>query len=312
MSNIELASAHIVDDALPERQHLAVVERHIGKAHVTFIGVEHEVPPQSYPWQHIRRHIERAGADGTVVLEYFPPELEQTIYRHPLLGGYARRYSAHAGITHFFGGVARIAAQTQKKIIVLDPANTATFQVLYLHLPLAAIALGTGWMGYEALQKVNLRARWREQAKAASAAMGAKWSQQHRRSGNLLQRLAAATLLLAGLEGVAWFLQDTRYQRSSQPLYRDYALHMRDMRWVTIAEGLSRYCAQHDHPIVVLYPPAHLFDGILHYLDHPEQRKKKYRFYFRLLPGVVKAIRVYKWEREDWGLVKHQPITLND
>jgi hypothetical protein len=289
MSNIEMGNAQIADRTPPESQPLAIVERYVGNTHVTLIGVEHEVSPQSYPWQSIRRYIEHLGEQGAVALEYFPSELEQTIYRHVLLGWYARRYAAHAGITHFFGGVGHIAAHTQHEIIVLDPANTAAFQMLYLHLPLAAIAMGTSWWCYEVLHTMN-------------------GSIQRRGRSKLLQRLLAATLLTTGLGGVAWFAQDTPYRRFLQPLYRDYAVHMRDMRWVTIAQGLAQYCQQHEHRVVVLYPPAHLLDGITHYLDHPEQRKRKYRLYAKFLPGITKAIRAYRWDGDQWRLVKYERI----
>ncbi len=59
----------------------------------------------------------------------------------------------------------------------------------------------------------------------------------------------------------------------------------------------------------MLYPPAHMIDGVLHYLNYPEQREKKYRIYSKLLPGITKAIRSYKWESGHWRLVESEPIT---
>ncbi len=81
------------------------------------------------------------------------------------------------------------------------------------------------------------------------------------------------------------------------------------MRWVTIAQGLAQYCDNNDHHLAVLYPPAHIIYGILHYLNHPEERKKKYWIYSRILPGITKAIRAYRFESGRWKLVKSKPIT---
>jgi hypothetical protein len=286
-TTIDTGNAPRVEDTSSALQPLIIVERSLGNAQVTLVGVEHEAAPHSYPWSAIRKVIERQEAPGALVLEYFPPELEHTIYRHKLLGRYARRYAAHAGINHFFGSVADIAADTHHPVIILDPANTVAFQLLYLHFPLAALALGAGWWWYDTRKALHKRSRWGKRA-------------------------LAGMLFSAGLGGVAWGVQDTRYRHLLQPLYREYALHMRDMRWVTIAQGLAQYCEQQRRHVVVVYPPTHMLDGIVHYLDHPEQRKKKYRFYAAVLPGITKAIRTYRWERDHWRLVQHAPITPND
>ncbi len=136
-------------------QKLSIVERKLAGSHVTFIGVEHHAPPNSYPWQKIQQYIQHSGEGGKIVLEYFPPELEQTIYNHPILGGYAKLYSRYAGITRFFDEVGSIAAKAQREVIVLDPANNAVFQLLYLHLHLASVGLGSGWGVRERLQRIK-------------------------------------------------------------------------------------------------------------------------------------------------------------
>ncbi len=128
-----------------EPQPLVRVERHLGQAHITLLGVEHDAVPQSYPWPVIHHALADMGAHGRVALEYFPPELEQTIYQHTVLGRYARHYAGHAGITPLFGGIARLVPHTQQEILVLDPTNSAAFQLLYSHLPLAALAAGAAW-----------------------------------------------------------------------------------------------------------------------------------------------------------------------
>ncbi len=272
-----------------EPQPLVHVERHLGQAHLTLLGVEHDAAPQSYPWSVIQHTLAAMGTQGCVALEYFPPELEQTIYRHAVLGRYARAYAGHAGITPFFGGIAHLVTHTQQEVLVLDPANSAAFQLLYLHLPLAAIAAGTAWWGYDLLHTRQRRARGRR----------------------VLPRVLASLLVSVGGAGVAWWPQDTRYRQVLQPLYREYALHMRDMRWVTIAQGLAQYAAQHAGPMVVVYPPTHLLDGIVHYLDHPDQRRTKYRVYATLLPGITKAIRAYRWTGDQWRLVQYAPIVTD-
>ena len=280
-----LKQDHRSDSAVPRTQNVSIDGRKIGNSHVTFVGVEHEAPPHSYPWHKIQQIIESLGENGKIVLEYFPPELEQTIYNHPLLGRYARWYSHNAGILHFFGGVGDIAATTQKEVIVLDPANNAPFQLLYLHMPLVAMSLGIGW------------AIWK------------RWSKQRIRWP---QRLATATLLLTGLEGVSWYLQDTIRTHPFKRFYRDHALNMRDMRWVTVAQGLIQYCKDDPHHLAVLYPPAHIMDGVLHYLNHPEERTKKYAIYSRFLPGVPKTIRAYRFESGRWKLVMREPIIAKE
>ncbi len=284
-----MTNAHHATHPPLEPPPLVRVERHLGQAHLTLLGVEHDAAPQSYPWSVIQHTLAAMGTQGRVALEYFPPELEQTIYRHAVLGGYARDYAGHAGITPFFGGIAHLVTHTQQDILVLDPANSAAFQLLYLHFPLAALAAGVGWWGYDLLHTWQRRARGRR----------------------VLPRVLASLLLSVGGAGVAWWPQDTRYRWVLQPLYREYALHMRDMRWVTIAQGLAQYAAQHAGPIVVVYPPTHLLDGIVHYLDHPDQRRTKYWVYATLLPGITKAIRAYRWTGDQWRLVQYEPIATD-
>jgi hypothetical protein len=290
---------------------LVRVERHLGQAHLTLLGVEHDAAPQSYPWSAIQHTLAEMGTQGRVALEYFPPELEQTIYRHAVFGGYARRYASHAGITPFFGGIAHLATHTQQEILVLDPANSAAFQLLYLHLPLVAIAGGVGWWGYDLLQPRQRLPRAHQAA--GTGQRGAAATPRPPRSGRrrVLQRVLASLLVSMGLAGVAWWPQDTRYRQRLQPLYREYALHMRDMRWVTIAQGLVQYGAQHPGRVVVVYPPTHLLDGIVHYLDHPDQRRTKYHVYARVLPGITKAIRAYRWTGDQWRLMKYEPIATD-
>lgn len=272
---------------MSQAQKLSIDERKVGNSQITFIGVEHEAPPSTYPWQKILEIIDSLGENGKVVLEYFPPELEQTIYNHPLLGFYAQRYSKKAGITHFFGGVGQIAAKAKKEVIVLDPANNVPFQLLYLHVPLMAIGLGIGWGIWQRTNKHRLRVKW------------SHW-------------LAVGTLVITGLEGVSWYLQDTLRTHSTKRLYRDNALNMRDMRWVTVAQGLIQYCKDDAHRIAVLYPPAHLIDGVLHYLNSPEERKKKYTIYSRIFPRITKMIRGYRFESGEWRLIMYEPITPKD
>jgi hypothetical protein len=287
------------------------IERHLGQTHLTLLGIEHDAAPQSYPWSVIQHILAEMGTQGRVALEYFPPELEQTIYRHAVLGGYARRYARHAGITPFFGGIAHLVTHTQQEIVVLDPANSAAFQLLYLHLPLAALAAGAGWWGYDLLRTWQRHARGRQAAgtwRRDAAATPRPPTSGHR---HMLQRVLASLLVSVGGAGVAWWPQDTRYRWVLQPLYREYALHMRDMRWVTIAQGLAQYAAQHAGPMVVVYPPTHLLDGIVHYLDHPHQRRTKYRVYATLLPGITKAIRAYRWTGDQWRLVQYAPIATD-
>lgn len=310
MSNIELENNQFKDSGIPELQTLSIVKRNIGKSCITFIGVEHEAPVKTYPWQQIQQYIESAGEHGKIGLEYFPPELEHTIYCLPLLGRYARWYSSYAGITQFFGGVGNIVARTEKEVLVFDPANSAAFQMLYLHLPLAAIALGVSRGCYEALQKIKGVTLLGKESVAASTGSSSQQNRKQWVRRTVLQGLVLGTLVIAGLEGVSWRIQDTRHRHSLQSFYRERSLNMRDMRWVTIAQGLTQYCTEDEQHIIMLYPPAHMIDGVLHYLDYPEQRKKKYRIYSKLLPGITKAIRSYRWESGDWRLTKRELITV--
>ncbi|MDQ5850625.1 MAG: hypothetical protein M3380_00880 [Chloroflexota bacterium] len=292
-------------------QQLSIAEQTIGDSRVTFIGVEHDASPNSYPWREIQKHIEGLGEAGQIVLEYFSPELEQTIYNHPVFGGYAKRYSNRAGITPFFDGIAAIAAKLQKEIIVLDPANNAAFQLLYLHVPLLGAGLGVSLGCLEALQRIKDTALWGEKILASGIRDISTRQGKQKTGARLLRRLAAGTLVLTGLEGVSWFLQDHLHTHSLRQLYRDRSLNMRDMRWVTIAQGLTQYCRSHAGNFAVFYPPAHIADGILHYLTHSNQRMNKYGFYSRVVPGISRTIRAYRFERGQWRLVQVEPITTN-
>ncbi len=248
-----------------------VIERVIGGCNVTLVGLEHYGPIEDYPQEFLE---ETVSSSGKLVVEYFPPELERTVFNDPLSIGHTAREDAKShGITDFFGNLERLAEKHNKDVLVLDPANNFWFQFLYLPAPFIFALAGAPLFVADNLDRKMSR-----------------------------RRFLGAGLTLASIQGYSWVLP------SDSPLKR-YYLNMRDLRWATVAQGLVQYCRENPgQDLTLFYPPFHIEDGINYYLDHPVEREWKYALYSQI-PGVTREIRQYQNSPGDsWTLSKISPI----
>lgn len=64
------------------------------------------------------------GTSGDLMLEYFVPELEETVYSGPILGGIAREKGEVEHVTPFFGYAAKICGREGRNVYSADPNIT--------------------------------------------------------------------------------------------------------------------------------------------------------------------------------------------
>lgn len=274
-------------EVTPQRDVISFTEtRKVGKCDVTFVAFEHKLQRGTYP---IESYIKDAD---TVGVEYFMPDIENTVLNKPLLGGIAQFY-VEGGIRQLSDQISKIAAKEKKDIVVMDPANDISFAVGSKLLP----GIGVGAGVYSILKSTLPQYK----------------HQPTRRK--FLKALGAGVLTLStGMQTEV--LQDIPPTKDMQAVYRDFAINGKDMRWQTIAQGIDQYCntpENMDKKIVFFYPPAHIKDGILPYLDNTDNRRIKNALYTKV-PGLRRQIREYTFQDQkghtspSWQLAQTTPI----
>lgn len=265
--------------------------RRIGNANVTFFGVDHVA---SYPMDEIEDVVK--GVDK-VIVEYAPWELEEGVFKSAVLGILAKSYAYGQGIMGFFTKVAEAAKTYKKDILTLDPAIDLKFYLYEVIGPTTLIAASTPTLIYMAAMGMNAgllekmgEQQYLEMFPPNHREYREKEIRDYMSRRKFLKRVVPAAAV-AGLEGVSPMLQNYDSTRGLSLIYRDLSLNMRDMRWVTVAQGIEQASKDiAEINLAVIYPPTHLTDGIFHYLNHPRLRAAKYALY-SLVPGVTREIR---------------------
>lgn len=85
---------------------------------------------------------------NSVIVEYFPPELETTTFRVPFVGDFAANFSVRSNVGSFYNDITLIAAEMKKDIVVMDPANNIEFGALDLGLSPALESAEVGTLGF--------------------------------------------------------------------------------------------------------------------------------------------------------------------
>ena len=110
---------------------LVVDTVNVGANSVRLLSCEHK-PRKMFPknpWPTIEREI---GKSDLVVLEYFPHELEHTVFKTPIIGSLMRLDARRDGIYGFFSRTAELAVYSGADLAVADIANRPLYSAYNL------------------------------------------------------------------------------------------------------------------------------------------------------------------------------------
>lgn len=242
----------------------------LGKSTITLLSCDYRPDrTNKESWQKIESQVESCSM---VFVEYFPPELETTIYQIRLVGQYARRMGEHGGINSFFNRVASLAARYRKDVAVADMANKAIYVVYHAGFMFASLI-------------------------PALAATANEWTKP------LVLPLSFAALFLT-----KYALDTTEFERPDTS--EKYILNMIDARRVSTAESLIRATQeQPDSTLLYIATHAHV-KRVRNYLEHPENLSNRIKSkVYSLLPGLDKETRVYRHNPEGDKWTKISPLS---
>lgn len=257
---------------------LEVHRVNIGQRCASLIGCEYMpwLQPTESPWERITEEIKDSSI---VMVEYFPPELQRTVFNYPIksLSRYAESYADSYGITDFFNRVASIAAEQGKPVAVSDNANNMNFEYYY-RVP-SFLTLPP--LGYFAANFSSVLS-----------------------SGHI-----DTLSLLAGLVGLAGVIDAVRDFEEGRVRvnYERYYPNIVDSRRLITARGIEQ-----EEGVLYIAPHAHV-NRVKWYLENPDDifSKVKGKIY-SALPGLPKSTRIYQFsdQKQDWTKTADHAIRL--
>jgi hypothetical protein len=241
---------------------------------ISLVSCDHqpERMPKVDPWENIENQISESSL---TFVEYFPYELERTVYNNPIWGKLARKAGEAKGINQFFNKVAEISKKHDKEIAVADIANSAIYSSYHAGLrtiPGPLISLAT-------------------QSNPGTIA------------GILAFNYGNAMTLQENL-GIGLFdLERKDFER--------FAVDMEDARRLFTARGIEQEADRRVEGTKFSYiaPRAHV-SRVKWYLENPDDlpTKTKSKFY-SLAVGLPRSTRIYKNSHmfNTWQLVSEVP-----
>lgn len=246
----------------------------MGDSNISLLSCDH-IParmPSEDPWGVIEENI---SSSSVVFTEYFPPELERTIFRNRVQGSKARALAESNGINSFFGKVTSLAAKYDKEVAVADPANRLLFAMY--HIPIRiGISSGTFVAGFSL--GVNI-----------SGILGGIVGE----AGLLFFMTELGLFITSDMEMGLASLQMHRFER--------YILDIVDSRRVETARGIKEAALNRERESNILYiaPHAHV-SRVKWYLENANNPFVKAKeFLYSLLPGLDHSTRYYKYQSDD-------------
>lgn len=245
----------------------------IRTSNVTLLSCDH-VPikmPRLDPWQEIETKIQESSL---IFVEYFPPELQTTIYQNRFIGSHARKEGRNAGIDNFFNEIGSLAAKHKKNIAVADIANNLPFLVHYVvsmtwPMPAVLATLATKEPSY------------------------------------------LPVLILEDLGLLNNWLSLTAAQSEYPNTLEKFLLNMDDARRVLTTRALAQTAKEQPGSNLLYISPHVHVNRIREYLKHPESLSYRIKSRaYSLLPGLDKTTRVYRYDpKEDiWDKISSTPI----
>lgn len=120
-------------ETLSDPNALQVEHLNINGVNISLVSCDHQPRkmPKIDPWQAIEGEVQRSSL---VFVEYFPYELESTVYNNPIWGKLARATGDAKGINQFFNRVGELAVKHEREIAVTDIANGPKYSIYYAGL----------------------------------------------------------------------------------------------------------------------------------------------------------------------------------
>ncbi len=123
----------LINELLNDPNALQVENLKLNGVNITLVSCDHELEkmPKADPWQAIEYEIQKSSL---VYVEYFPYELESTVYNNPIWGRLARAAGKAKGINHFFDKIGDLAIKHEKEVAVADIANGPKYSIYHAGL----------------------------------------------------------------------------------------------------------------------------------------------------------------------------------
>ncbi len=102
---------------------LDIQQRKIGGLQVIYVATEHKDKPETYPVEEVKRLIKDADQPTKLLMEYFSPELEETVLNHPIWGRWARSEAEKYGITAFSSAMEEVAKAEDVNVLVMETSS---------------------------------------------------------------------------------------------------------------------------------------------------------------------------------------------
>jgi len=213
--------------------------------------------PKKDPWGVIESVVR---VSSLVFVEYFPHELQHSVYNNPLWGKLAQAGSRAKGIDLFFNRLTDLCVKYDKQIGVADIANSGIYSVYH------------GMM--RVLPSAGLLLTENREAMAGILGLSMLWS-----FGMNFQELAQIGM---------FDLERKKFEK--------FMIDMEDARRLLTARGIQQEAERQvgESDMTYIGPRAHV-SRIKWYLEHPEDYSSKvkgkiYSFAF----GVPRSTRIYK------------------
>jgi len=266
-----------IGEDLNDPNRLQIDRIEINGVNVALVSCDHEPTkmPKEDPWRTIEGEIARSSL---VFVEYFPPELERTVYSNPIIGKIVKNRGNTTGINPFFTKIELMCRYLNKEIAVADIANSLNYSAYYGLTreigPISAALLGTG-----------------------------------RISGSpeiiIPSTILALSMSIMGLqEAFKVGIFDLERKKLEQ-----YYLDMEDARRLLTAKGIEQEAQRRKggSQLVYISPRAHV-SRVMWYLQNPQDLPSKIKGkIYSLATGLPRSTRIYKFDdkHQCWNLTSN-------
>jgi hypothetical protein len=245
---------------------------------ISLISCDHdpELMPKDSPWSVIEGEIEKSSL---VFVEYFPHELETTVYNVPIIGKAVKAIGESKGINDFFNRVSSLAITHDREVAVADIANNLTFSAYYgfLRGPLGLTIMGIS---------------------------------QQSKFGELLGACVLAYEMGVNLQAIMRLGMFDFERKKIETLMID----MEDARRLYTARGIQQEAERRGEGSQLTYiAPGAIVSRVKWYLEHPDDVVSRVKGkVYSLAIGIPKSTRIYKYSEnfQTWSKISDVPTRV--
>ncbi|HBB43906.1 MAG TPA: hypothetical protein DIU47_01430 [Candidatus Pacebacteria bacterium] len=274
---MELSAGVQIQELVNDPNALQIERLNINGVTISLVSCDHqpELMPEVDPWQAIEGEIQKSSL---VFVEYFPYELESSVYNNPIWGKLAKDAGEAKGLNSFFNKVSGLATKYGREIAVSDIANGPMYSIYHGGLRFALSPL---------LISVD--------------------------PGKFGSFLAFCSML----NGVGMNIQEVLRIGAfdlERKKFEKFIIDMEDARRLLIAKGIRQEAERRNEGSQLSYiaPRTHV-SRVKWYLEHPDDivSNTKAKVY-SLAIGLPRSTRIYKNSKKfhSWQLVSDTPIKV--